>query len=269
MPRRILIGIIYLLDSLGSWVLAYAERIGTAVLYASRAIGIIARGQIRFVHVIEQVYQTGVGSFPIVVLTGACTGLTLALQSYNGFHRMGGEEFTGLVVVLGMTRELGPLLTGLTVAGKSGSAMAAELASMRVTEQIDALTTLNIDPFKFVIAPRIFASTIVMPILSLFCTVFGCAAAFWLCTEELGLSSEVVINTILLHAELSDLLGGLVKASVFGFIIGWIGTYMGYMTHGGARDVGISTTRSVVMCTMLIMMSNYLLSALLFTAEGT
>jgi len=210
-----------------------------------------------------QINRIGVESFNIIVLTGTFTGMVFALQSYIGFQRVGGEQFIGAVVALGLIRELGPVLTGLMVTGRACSAIAAEIGTMRITEQIDALQTLQINVFQYLIVPRIFAGTLIMPFLTLFAMIFGIAGGYCVCVYILELSPEDYHNSIRNFVELSDVIGGLIKASTFGFILSWVGTFKGFYTSGGAYGVGLATTQSVVQSSIMILISNYFLTKLL------
>lgn len=207
--------------------------------------------------------RIGVESFNIIVLTGAFTGMVLALQSYIGFQRVGGEQFIGAIVALGMIRELGPVLTALMVAGRAGSAITAEIGTMRITEQIDALRTLRINTFQYLVVPRIVASTTILPFLTLFSMIFGILGGYFICVYVLELSPEDYKSSVRNFVEISDIRGGLIKASVFGLILSWVGTYKGFYTRGGARGVGIATTQSVVASSIMILIVNYFLTKLL------
>lgn len=211
----------------------------------------------------DQMERIGVESFPIVILTGTFAGMVFALQSYIGFQRVGGEQFIGAIVSLGMIRELAPVLTGLMVAGRAGSAIAAEIGTMNITEQIDALRTLLINPLQYLSVPRILAGTIIMPFLTLFSMFCGIIGGYFVCVYVLQLSSEDFINNIRLYVELKDIAGGLVKATIFGLILTWVGCYKGFNTRGGARGVGQSTTQSVVLGSLMILGANYLLTKIL------
>jgi len=206
----------------------------------------------------------GVDSLSIILLTGAFSGAVLALQSYVGFKRFGAEDFIGPVVALSLTRELGPVLTGLMVAGRAGSAIAAELGTMQITEQIDALKTLNINVNQYLMVPRIVASVLIMPLLTLFSMICGIVGGYVISVFVLGLNGEQYITQIQSYLELSDIVGGLIKSSVFGLILAWVGCYKGYYTTGGAKGVGMATTQSVVLSSILILISNYFLAAMLF-----
>jgi len=207
--------------------------------------------------------RIGVESFNIIVLTGGFTGMVFALQSYIGFQRVGGEQFIGAVVALGMTRELGPVLTGLMVTGRAGSAISAEIGTMRITEQIDALKTLRLNIFQYLVVPRMVASTIILPCLTAFSMIFGILGGYIVCVHVLELSPEDYKKSIEAYLEFDDIRGGLIKSAVFGLILSWVGTYKGYNTTGGARGVGISTTQSVVLSSIMILITNYFLTKLL------
>lgn len=212
----------------------------------------------------EQMKMIGVDSLSIVVLTGASSGAVLALQSYFGFKRFGAEGFIGPVVALSLTRELGPVLTGLMVTGRAGSAIAAELGTMKITEQLDALKTLGIDVNQFLMIPRVLAGVIILPFLSLFCTIFGIMGGYLIAVHTLHINGQEYIDGIQTYLEYSDITGGLIKASVFGLILTWVSCYKGYQTSGGAKGVGMSTTEAVVVSSILILITDYFLTALLF-----
>jgi phospholipid/cholesterol/gamma-HCH transport system permease protein len=212
---------------------------------------------------VQQIERIGIGSLSIVILTGTFTGMVFALQSYIGFSRLGGQQFIGTVVALGMARELGPVLTGLMVTGRSCSAIAAEIGTMRITEQLDALWTLRINIFSYLIVPRIVATILMLPCLTLFAVFCGVLGGGALVTYVLHQSPTLYIASIVQYAQLGDLLSGLIKATFFGFILGWVGCYKGYYTHDGARGVGRATTEAVVLSSILILIANYFLTKLL------
>ena len=256
--------LVALLDFIGSTVLSACYVMGDFVLFLFIALKTMFTTRLKISQTIVQMDRIGVGSFTIIFLTGSFTGLALALQSYIGFHRVGAEEFIGLVVTLGMTRELGPVLTGLMVTGRAGSAMAAEIGTMQITEQIDALKTLCINPYQYLVVPRLVASTIIMPFLTIFSMICGIIGGYIFSVYVLGLNSETYISIIQERVDLSDITGGLIKSAFFGLILAWVGSYYGYNTTGGARGVGISTTKSVVVGSILILIANYFLSSFLF-----
>ena len=255
--------VIQLVDALGKFFLHICEMLGNFTMFLFKAARTLVTTKLKLGKTLAQINRIGIESLAIVVLTGSFAGMVFALQSYIGFQRVGGEQFIGAVVALGMLRELGPVLTGLMVTGRAGSAIAAEIGTMRITEQIDALQTLRINTFQYLVVPRIIAGTIILPFLTLFAMICGVIGGYVICVHVLELSPEDYINSIKSYVELSDIRGGLIKASAFGFILTWVGTYKGYRTHGGARGVGISTTESVVVGSILILVSNYFLTKML------
>lgn len=256
--------IVRFLDSVGKGMLALCDRLGSFILFFVNTIVVLFTTRLKFRQVFFQMQEIGIGSLLIVVLTGSFTGLAFALQSYIGFSRVGTEGLVGLVVAMGMARELGPVLAGLMVTGRSGSAMAAEIGTMRISEQIDALKTLCIDPIQYLVVPRIVASVLILPALALFAMICGVASGYLLCIYSLGVSSETYLAIIRGRVELSDITGGLIKAAFFGLFLSWVGTYQGYMTSGGAEGVGRATTQTVVVGSIIILIANYFLSSILF-----
>lgn len=215
-------------------------------------------------NLLKQMEQIGVNSVPVVLTTAISTGMVLALQSYTGFKRFGAESLIGAVVSLSMTRELGPVLTGLMVAGRAGAAMAAELGTMRVTEQIDALYTLATNPIKYLVVPRFLASTIMMFFLSALGMYIGIVGGYFVGVKVLGTNPVTYINQSINNTEVQDIWYGLIKSLVFGAVVGLIGCYKGFTTEGGAEGVGKATTGAVVVSCMLILILDYFLSALLW-----
>jgi phospholipid/cholesterol/gamma-HCH transport system permease protein len=214
--------------------------------------------------VLKQMEQIGFNSIPVVLTTALSTGMVLALQSYTGFKRFGAETLIGTVVTLSMTRELGPVLTGLMVAGRAGAAMAAELGTMKVTEQIDALETLATNPMKYLVVPRFIASTVMMFFLTILGMMIGITGGYFVGVKVLGTNPVTYINNSINNTEVTDIWYGLIKALVFGAVVGLIGCYKGFHTEGGAEGVGKSTTGAVVVSCMLILILDYFLSALLW-----
>ena len=255
--------VLQFVEYVGKFVIDLCDHIGMFTLFLVHTVQTLFTTRLKVHKLFTQMYMIGVESFNIVVLTGSFTGMVFALQSYIGFQRVGGEQFIGAVVALGMVRELGPVLTGLMVAGRAGSAIAAEIGTMNITEQIDALKTLRLNTFQYLIVPRILGGTIIMPFLTVFSMIFGIAGGYLICTYVLELSPEDYVNSIKSYVEMNDIIGGLKKATVFGLILSWVGCYKGYYTHGGARGVGISTTQSVVMGSIMILISNYFLTKML------
>lgn len=258
------IDVISYIDFLGTKGIGYIEKIGDFGLFLHAAVKAFFTTRPKFKQIITQIQIIGVNSLVIVVLTGAFTGIVLAFQIYSGFKRFGGEEFIGPVVAISMIRELGPVLTGLMVTGRAGSAIAAELGSMRISEQIDALRTLCINTWQYLMVPRIFASIFILPFLSLFTMLFGIIGGYFTAVYILHLNGEQYMSGIQKYVELSDITNGLIKSAVFGLILSWVGCYRGYNTRGGARGIGLATTQSVVISSIMILIANYFLTVLLF-----
>lgn len=255
--------ILTLVNFLGKFVLDICSMTGEFTIFLVKAIITTFTSRLKIAKTFAQMNRIGVESLSIVLLTGLFTGMVLALQTYIGFQRVGGEQFIGAIVALGLIRELGPVLTALMVTGRAGSAITAEIGTMIITEQIDALTTLRINVFQYLIVPRILASTFILPFLSLFSMFFGIIGGYIVCVHVLELSPEDYENSIRNYVELADIKGGLKKAAVFGLILSWVGTYKGMYTRGGARGVGTATTQSVVTSSILILITNYFLTKLL------
>lgn len=256
--------VVKFIDAIGRFAIESCDFFGDILLFLVKAVRVFLTTKLKLSKVFDHMQRVGVDSTPVILLTGTSTGMVLALQTYTGFHRFGAEEYLGPVIAISMTRELGPVLTGLMVTGRAGSAIAAEIGTMEITEQIDALKTLGINPFQYLVVPRLFAGSFILPFLSLFCTFCGIAGGYLVAVYALDLSPETYMRGIREYVELKDITGGLIKASVFGLILTWIGTYKGYTTVGGARGVGLSTTSSVVFGSILILVANYFLTAALY-----
>ncbi len=212
---------------------------------------------------IQQLEEIGVRSLPVVSLTAAFGGLVFGLQTYIGFHRYigpGSETYGGPIISLGLSKELIPILVGLMVSGRVGSAIAAEIGTMKITEQIDALHSLGADPTRYLVVPRTLASLIMLPCLTIYGDIIGMAAGFFYNTYIMGVNRVLYIRNTLLYMELWDIMSGLIKAAVFGVIIALIGCWQGLRTEGGAEGVGRATTRAVVIASILILIVNFFLS---------
>jgi phospholipid/cholesterol/gamma-HCH transport system permease protein len=215
-------------------------------------------------YIFKQMEFIGVDSVLVVALTGAFTGAVLALQSYYGFRKFEAEGLVGATVALSMTRELGPILTSLMVTGRAGSAMAAELGSMRVTEQIDALIVMALNPIKYLIVPRVVASLIMLPVLTIISDFIGVVGGYLVGVKLLGINEGAFISKMIKYVDLEDIYNGLIKAAVFGIILSVISCYKGFYTKGGAEGIGRSTTEAVVLSSVTILMADYIITSLLF-----
>ena len=206
----------------------------------------------------------GYYSLPVVGLTAIFAGMVLALQSYTGFARFSAEGAIANVVVLSITRELGPVLAGLMVAGRIGASLAAEIGTMRVTEQIDALTTLSTNPMKYLVAPRLIAGVLMFPVLVLIADVIGVFGGYLVAVYKLDFNATNYLKSTYEFLRAEDVNSGLIKAAVFGFIVTLMGCYHGYNSKGGAQGVGTATTNAVVSASILILCLDYVLTELLF-----
>jgi phospholipid/cholesterol/gamma-HCH transport system permease protein len=241
-----------------------AEEVGRGSLLLWQTLTWVFRRPLDLRYIIRQMEELGVNSLFVVLIMASFTGMVLALQSHTGFKRFDAENFVGTVVALSMTRELGPVLTGLVVAGRAGASMAAELGTMRVTEQIDALMTLATNPVKFLVVPRFLAALIMMPVLTAVADIVGIIGGYMVSVHMLHANPVIYIRRTTDYLELNDIYSGLLKACIFGMIIAIVGCYKGFYAEGGAEGVGRATTGAVVVSMMLILVANYFITALLF-----
>lgn len=217
---------------------------------------------------IYQLDQSGIGSWSITVLTAIFTGMVLALQFASGLKTYGASMYTGKLVSLGIVRELGPVLTALLVGGRVGSGFAAELGSMVVTEQVDAIRALGADPIKKLVAPRVMACVIALPLLTMLADVIGCFGGMLITMQEVGVTQQFFYQQVLETLSIKDLLHGLGKSMFFGYIIGITGCFVGMTTTGGTEGVGLSTTRAVVASAVGVLISDFLLTKLFIAIYG-
>ncbi len=254
------------LASIGRSTLALFSSIGRLVIFAASALSHMLRAPFYPRELAVQLLRIGYFSLPVVGLTTLFTGGALALQIYAGGARFNAESVVPSIVAIGMVRELGPVLAGLMVAGRVGASIAAEIGTMKVTEQIDALTTLSTNPMKYLVVPRILAATLAMPLLVLIGNIIGILGGFLVGTLRLDFNAAAYINNTVDFMVIGDVTSGLIKAAVFGFIVALMGTYSGFNSGRGAQGVGQATTNAVVSASILILASNYLLTELLFPA---
>lgn len=251
-------------ELIGSYVKPFLLEIGGVVLLFMNILRWLVRPPLDLRNILKQLLEVGVRSTTVVLITAVFTGMVLALQSYTGFKRFNAEAMMGTVVALSMTRELGPVLTGLIVAGRAGAAMAAELGTMRVTEQIDALHTMATNPVKYLIVPRFIAGIFMLPALTVLADIIGIIGGYFVGVVILDTNPKVYIDRTIDFLELSDIYNGLIKAIFFGIAISLVSCYKGFYTEGGAEGVGKATTGAVVISSMTILVSDYFLSAWLF-----
>lgn len=211
---------------------------------------------------LRHIINIGYFSLPVVGFTAIFTGAALALQSYNGFSRVHAESAVAMVVVLSLTRELAPVLTGLMLSGRVGGAIAAEIATMRVSDQIDALHTMRVDPLRFLVAPRLIAGCLVGPFLVLVADVIGIFGGYLVAVYKLGFNSGKYLEKTVSILEVSDIMTGVYKSIAFGCIVCVIGSFYGYNTDNGASGVGKATNSAVVLASIIILLSNYIITSL-------
>lgn len=211
-------------------------------------------------NITNQMVQVGVMSIPVILITGIFTGMVLAVQTYYQFHKLTVETAVGLVVGLSMTRELGPVLTGLMLAGRVGAAFAAEIGTMAVTEQIDALHTLAMDPVRYLVVPRLIACMMLVPVLTVITDFVGIAGGYVVGVNMFGINSTYYLRNMSQYMCPWDIMGGLIKAFIFGIVIAIIGCYKGFNTESGAEGVGRSTTGAVVTSSILILILDFFIS---------
>jgi phospholipid/cholesterol/gamma-HCH transport system permease protein len=250
---------------LGRAVLLVLRGAGAVALFAAEAISHLFRPPFYGRLFLRAFIEIAWFSLPVVALTAVFTGMVLALQSYTGFARFNAEGAVANVVVLSITRELGPVLAGLMVAGRIGAAFAAEIGTMRVTDQIDALTTLSTNPMKYLVTPRIVAGTVALPLLVVVANILGVMGGWLIGTQQLGFSSGAYLKATFDFLQSWDVISGLIKAAAFGFIVTLMGCWCGYNSGGGAQGVGRATTSAVVASSILILASDYVLTAMMFS----
>ena len=250
--------------AVGRVFLAFLEATGRLSLFTAAAVSSCVVPPFYPRLIARQMVDIGYYSLPVVGLTAVFTGMVLALQSYTGFSRFEAESAIATVVVLSMTRELGPVLAGLMVAGRIGAAMAAEIGTMRVTEQIDALVTLSTNPFKYLVAPRVIAGLVMLPCLVFVADIIGVFGGYIIAISKLDFNASTYLKNTFDVLETIDVVSGLVKAAVFGFVITLMGCYHGYQSRGGAEGVGTATTNAVVSASILILTFNYFITEMFF-----
>jgi len=252
---------------IGRVVFSFLQAAGRLAIFASTAISHIISPPFYPRALMRQMITIGYYSLPVVGLTALFTGAALALNIYEGGSRFNAESALPSIVVIGIVRELGPVLCGLIVAGRVSASMAAELGTMRVTEQIDAMATLSTDPFKYLITPRILATTLMMPLMLVIVSdTIGVFGGFLIATTKLGFNPGPYISTTMDFLENIDIIASLTKAAVFGFFISLMGCYHGFYSRGGAQGVGVSTTNAVVSACILILLSNYIVTEMFFAS---
>jgi phospholipid/cholesterol/gamma-HCH transport system permease protein len=252
------------IETLGRGLIRFIEEFGLVMFLFLATFVWALRPPIRLRAIFKQMEFVGVNSLLVVILTGTFTGGVLAFQAYHGFRLFSAESLVGSTVALAMTRELGPVLTSLMVTGRAGSAMAAELGTMRVTEQIDALYTMAANPIKYLVVPRIVAGVLMLPVLTIIADFVGIIGGYLVGVGLLKINSGIYVAKMIEIVELDDIFNGLVKSACFGLILSLVGCYKGFYTRGGAQGVGRATTQAVVVASVCILISDYFLTAAMF-----
>lgn len=240
------------------------RELGRVILILGRVLAWTFRPPYDFSQLITQMMRVGVASVPIVLLTALFTGMVMALQIFTVLSRFGAEGYVGSIVGLAMVRELAAVLGALMIAGRCASAMGAELGTMRVTEQIDALEVLATDPIHYLVVPRVWATTIMLPLLIALADAVGIFGGYFVSVIVMGANPVSYLETTFRFMELDDLTSGLIKAAVFGLLLSVVGCTKGYYTTGGAEGVGRATTQAVVTASIFILVSNFFLTKLMF-----
>ncbi len=245
-------------------VTRFFESLGQLTQLIGETLYYVMRGDVEFRNTLKQMVALGVESIPIVFIISGFTGMVFSLQVSQEFQRFGVTSLIGQLLGLAIVRELGPVLTGVVVAGRAGSAIAAELGTMKVTEQVDALKALATSPIQYLVAPRFLACVIMVPVLTVFANLIGLLGGYIVAVYQVGVIPQVFFESAISFLEIYDLFASLLKASIFGVIIVLAGCHKGLNTNKGAQGVGDATISSVVSGMMGIFIANYILSALLF-----
>ena len=257
-----------MINSIGKYMTNLLSQVGGAARMVSSSVFWTLHAPFEFRQSVEQSVTIGVESFGVVALTSLFTGMVLALQAGNTIGNIFGDPiFVGTIVAFSLIRELGPVLTGVVLSGRAGAAVTAQIGTMAVTEQIDALYTLGTNPIRYLVIPRMFGFMLTMPILTLFSNVFGILGGYLVAVYALGVPGEVYLTDITTFMDVSDFMHGFIKSFIFAFMIGTVCCYKGISTRGGAEGVGKSTTGAVVTTIVLILVLDYFLTAIL-TAFG-
>ncbi len=252
------------LQLIGHVFIRFLGAVGQLASFTINCVVHIFRPPFYFKVLLGQMIEIGFYSLPVVAMTTLFSGMVIALQTYTGFSGLSAEGAVAMVVLIAVTRELAPVMGGLMVAGRIGASMAAEIGTMRVSEQIDALSTLSTNPFKYLISPRILAGVIMLPILVFIGDIIGIYGGYIIGVYKLDFNSTTYLINTWNYLKINDIIIGLVKGGAFGFIITLMGCYNGYYSKGGAQGVGNSTTNAVVSSSILILIFNYLLTEVFF-----
>lgn len=248
------------IEALGAVLIGLVNAVGHYMFFCGRALAGIFRRPLRIRLLFKQMEFVGVQSLAIVIITGLFTGMVFCFQSESAFSRFGASTMVGGVVMISLTRELGPVLTALMVNGRVGSAMAAELGTMRVSEQIDALESMAVDPYQYLVTPRIVAATLMVPALTAVFEYIGAFGTWYVGVKMLSINQGPFLARMEWFVDPDDIWGGLLKSAAFGFILSSVGCYRGFHAQGGAEGVGKATTAAVVIAGVGILVSDYFMT---------
>lgn len=256
------------LGAMGRWLLTLVQEMGRITLFFLESLILIFERPLQILKTVDQVYFIGMKSIFVICLTGAFTGMVLGLQGYYTLVQFGAEGLLGAAVALSLIRELGPVLTAIMVTARAGSAMAAEIGIMRISEQIDALDTMDINPIRFLVSPRLAASIISFPLLTAIFDVIGIFGGYISGSAILGINPSIYLHRVESSVVMGDIAGGFIKSLVFAIVVSTICCYNGYFTHlrtegFGAKGVSLSTTSAVVLSCVLVLVTDYILTSFL------
>ncbi len=254
----------HIFEYTGKLTLSFFEELGSMGLFLYQTLFWLVRRPVHLREFFKQMDFIGIRSSSVVLLTGIFTGMVSALQMEYGFGLFGAQSLVGSTVALSLLRELGPVLAALMVTARAGSAMTAEIGTMRVTEQIDALTVMGVNPYQYLVIPRITAAVLMVPMLTLIFDSIGMVGSYLVGVKLLGIDQGIFMAKIVEYVDYEDLFSGLIKAAFFGGILSVVGCYKGYTTAGGAEGVGRATTDSVVISAVSILIADYILTAIMF-----
>lgn len=252
------------LTTLGASLLAEVGRLGRTGVFLGQTLCHSLTPPIKSERVLKQTWFIGWKSMLVIALTGTFTGMVVALQGYPALRRVGSEALLGPGVALSLVRELGPVLTALMVTGRAGSAITSEIGIMRTSEQIDALELMGLNPFRYVVVPNVLASVVALPVLTVVFDVIGILGGYLVGVRLLGLNGGTYFGEMSNYLEMRDILGGIYKALTFGLLIGWVCCYKGYHSRFGAEGVSAATTQAVVSASVLILVSDYFVTSMVF-----
>lgn len=255
------LGLVGLIESFGQLLIGMTRQFGEFLVFGRSFFSWLFNPPLRGQIIFRQMEFIGIRSIPIIALTGTFTGMVFALQTGYAFRLFNAESFVGSTVGLALTREIAPVFTALMVVARCGSAMAAEIGSMKVTEQVDALMTMAVNPVHYLVVPRVIASTLMLPLLSGLFTYIGIVGAYGIAVYLLGIDPNSFTHKLAYYVDADDVMGGLIKAAVFGFLLALVSCHRGYRTTGGAEGVGRSTTQAVVISSVIILIVDYFLTS--------